>query len=166
MRLTRSFQQIPHSKVINSKDDDLSITKVGIGVALFDGHNILLGKRKGSHGAGEWALPGGHLEYGESFEATAIRELAEELGPDVKFGPLKVVSVINLTEYMPKHYVDIGMVANYIDGTPLIMEPDKCDGWHWVPIAEVFNGKYKVFATVQRIINAAVNDNGVIVYDA
>lgn len=143
-----------------------NITKVGIGVALIDGPNVLLGQRKGSHGAGEWALPGGHLEYGESFEATARRELAEELGADVKFDSLRVISVINLTEYMPKHYVDIGMVANYASGTPLVMEPEKCGGWHWVSFEEVFNGKYKVFATVERILSAYIDDLGVRVYDA
>lgn len=144
----------------------MSITKVGIGVALIDGPNVLLGERKGSHGAGQWAFPGGHLEYGESFEATAIRELAEELGPDVKFGPLRVVSIINLVEYMPKHYVDIGMVAEYRSGTPLIMEPDKCAGWHWVNMLEIFTDKYPVFATVKRILEAYVVDSGVKVYDA
>lgn len=145
----------------------MSITKVGIGVALIDGPNVLLGKRKGSHGAGEWALPGGHLDYMESFDATAKRELAEELGSDVKFGPLRVVSIINLTEYAPKHYIDIGMVAEYISGTPLIMEPEKCEGWHWVPIEDVFDGdKYKVFATVKRILSAYMNNEGVRVYDA
>jgi len=144
----------------------LSITKVGIGVALIDGPNVLLGQRKGSHGAGEWALPGGHLEYGESFEATARRELAEELGPDVKYGSLSVVSVINLLHYMPKHYIDIGMVAQYVNGTPFIMEPDKCDGWHWMSIDDVLNKKYKIFATVERMLIAYLTNEGVKVYDA
>ena len=41
--------------------------KVGIGVMVFKDGKVLMGKRKSSHGEGEWAWPGGHLEYMESF---------------------------------------------------------------------------------------------------
>jgi len=139
-----------------------NITKVGVGVALLDNQgNVLLGKRKGSHGAGEWALPGGHLEYGESFADTAMRELEEELGPDIKYNGLHVVSVINLLEYMPKHYVDIGMVAYYNGGTPKVMEPDKVETWEW---HSVYNLPSPMFSTVTRILNAA--SGGARFYDA
>ena len=41
--------------------------RVGIGViALNNQGKILLGKRKNAHGDGDWAPPGGHLEFGES----------------------------------------------------------------------------------------------------
>ena len=37
--------------------------RVGIGVMIFKDGKVLLGKRKASHGEGEWASPGGHLDY-------------------------------------------------------------------------------------------------------
>ena len=34
---------------------------VGIGVMILKDRNVLLGQRKGSHGAGDYAFPGGHI---------------------------------------------------------------------------------------------------------
>lgn len=58
--------------------------KVGIGVIVRKEGKVLLGKRKNSHGAGSWAFPGGHLEYGESWEECARREVKEETGIAIK----------------------------------------------------------------------------------
>ena len=55
---------------------------VGVGALVIDESTgcVLLGRRKGSHGAGTWALPGGWLEKGEELENAAVRELEEETG--------------------------------------------------------------------------------------
>jgi len=39
---------------------------------------VLLGKRKGSHGEGYWAFPGGHIEYNETIDSCVNREIKEE----------------------------------------------------------------------------------------
>jgi 8-oxo-dGTP diphosphatase len=49
--------------------------KVGVGIMILKNGKILLGKRKGSHGEGEFAFPGGHLEYMESFTKCAKKKL-------------------------------------------------------------------------------------------
>ncbi|WP_134596929.1 NUDIX domain-containing protein, partial [Pseudomonas aeruginosa] len=38
--------------------------QVGVGVLILRDGKVLLGRRKGSHGAGCWSAPGGHLELG------------------------------------------------------------------------------------------------------
>ena len=49
--------------------------KVGVGLYILNSnHQLLLGLRKSIHGNGTWCPPGGHLEYGESFEQAAVRE--------------------------------------------------------------------------------------------
>ena len=62
-----------------------SYPRVGVGVVLFcvQTGEILVGKRKGSHGSGQWALPGGALEWKETSSSCAKRELREETGIDL-----------------------------------------------------------------------------------
>lgn len=59
-----------------------AVVRVGVGCFVTDPVNnpgrILMGTRKGSHGAGKLALPGGHLDMNESWEACAAREAQEE----------------------------------------------------------------------------------------
>ncbi len=103
--------------------------KVGIGVMILKDGKVLLGKRKGSHGEGEYSFPGGHLEYMESFEDCARREIAEECGIEVK--NIRFQLLANVIKYAPKHYVHIGMIADYKSGKPKVLEPEKCESWDW-----------------------------------
>ncbi len=103
--------------------------KVGVGVMILKDGKVLLTKRKGSHGAGEYSFPGGHLEYMESFEDCARRETAEECGIEIK--NIKFLYVTNVKKYAPKHYIHIGVVAEWANGEPKIMEPDKAEEWKW-----------------------------------
>ena len=51
--------------------------RVGLAAIAIQEGKVLLGKRKGLIGDATWAPPGGHLEYGESVDACAARELLE-----------------------------------------------------------------------------------------
>jgi len=97
-------------------------------VVLKDG-KILLGKRLGAHGTGEYAGPGGHLEHLESFEQCARRETMEEAGIEIE--NVRFLCLSNLKKYAPKHYVDIGVVADWKSGEPQVLEPDKLESWGW-----------------------------------
>lgn len=102
--------------------------RVGVGVIVKKDGKILLGKRKGSIGSGLWSAVGGHLEYGETIEECALRELEEETGlraSSVRPGPW----TNNMID--GAHYVTIFVIVDEFDGEPQLLEPEKCEGWHW-----------------------------------
>ena len=103
--------------------------KVGIGVMIIRDGNVLLSWRKGSHGAGEWQFPGGHLEFEESFEQCAKREAKEEA--DIEIENIRFQFLANVKKYENKHYVHIGLMADYKAGKPKILEPEKSGEWGW-----------------------------------
>ena len=90
---------------------------------------VLIGKRKGSHGEGQWAWPGGHLEYMESFVDCAKREVREETG--IEINNVRFLRLMNLKKYAPRHYVDVGLIADWQSGEPRVMEPEKIEAWEW-----------------------------------
>ncbi len=119
-----------------NKDGKEKRPRVGIGVMILNKNNdVLLGLRQGSHGAGEWSFPGGHLEFGDTIFETAQRETKEETGLDVE--DFKLISVADEMRYIKsdgKHYLNISVKANYDGGEPRVCEPDKCVEWKWFNI--------------------------------
>lgn len=107
--------------------------RVGVGVMIQNEKGeVLLGLRQGSHGAGEWSFPGGHLEFGETVFETAKREVEEETGLEVD--EFNLISVFDEMRYMKtdgKHFLNIGVKAKYKGGEPKVMELDKCREWRW-----------------------------------
>jgi 8-oxo-dGTP diphosphatase len=104
------------------------IPRVGVAVCVIQNHALLLGRRKNAHGQGLWATPGGHLEYGESVEACALRELEEETGLRALDSELGTwVSHIG-PNY---HAITIAVFVTKIEGLLTLKEPHKCEGWNW-----------------------------------
>lgn len=108
--------------------------QVGVGVMIFKGQKVLLGKRRGSHGEGEYAFPGGHLEFRESFENCAVRETREETG--IEITDVKFLFAANILRYRGKHYVHIGMIAQWKGGEPKVLEPNKSESWGWYSLSK------------------------------
>lgn len=104
--------------------------QVGVAVIVVKNSKILLGKRRNSHGSGTWQFPGGHLEFGETIEDCAKRELFEETGltiRNIRSGPY--TNDIFKTER--KHYITLFVIAEYDSGVLTLKEPHKCEKWEW-----------------------------------
>ncbi|KAI9244041.1 NUDIX hydrolase domain-like protein [Phascolomyces articulosus] len=118
---------------------------VRVGVGCFIKHKdnnnnvkILIGQRKGSHGAGKWQLPGGHLEFNETFEDCARREVLEET--NLKIDNITFLTATNdIMVEDDKHYVTVFMQAMVQDPTELrVMEPHKLQGeWLWIDFKDI-----------------------------
>lgn len=103
--------------------------RVGIGVLVIRDGRVLIGERRGAHGAGAWALPGGALEPGETPEACAARELREETGlaaTHFSRGPW-----VDSTFPDAGRWITLFLVAHDAEGDPVVREPTKCAGWAW-----------------------------------
>lgn len=107
--------------------------RAGVAALVVRGGSILLLKRKGAHGSGTWAPPGGWMDFGERPEETAERETMEELG--IQVTALKPVGYTNdIFRVEGVHDICVWVLCEpaTFDAMPRIMEPDKCEDWMWV----------------------------------
>ena len=122
---------------------------VGVGVIVLRNGLVLLGERLGSHGSGTWAFPGGHLEFGETVEQCAAREVREETGlelQDIRTGPYSN----DLFASEQKHYVTLFVVSSSAEGEPEALEPTKCSRWQWFKWSELPTPLFQPLQTLVR----------------
>jgi 8-oxo-dGTP diphosphatase len=104
--------------------------QVGVAVIITQSGHVLLLKRKGSHGAGTWAPPGGHLEFGESLEECARRETFEETG--IVIDNVQFIAITNdVLAAEQKHYVTVWMEGDHASGDASAAYPDKVAEVTW-----------------------------------
>ena len=124
---------------------------------ILDGDRVLLIQRGQEPLKGEWSLPGGAVEIGETLEAALAREVREETSLDVVVGP--VVDVLDSirrdaggrAEY---HYIIIDYACRVRSGTPTSATrgTDAADV-RWVPLDEL--ERYRVTETAVAVIRKA-----------
>ena len=104
--------------------------RIGVGIIISKGGQVLLLRRKNVHGQGSWSTPGGHLDFGETPETCAIREAKEETGLDIQ--AVDFVAITNdLFEVENKHYITIWMKAECVSGAPSLNAPYESDALDW-----------------------------------
>jgi ADP-ribose pyrophosphatase YjhB (NUDIX family) len=92
---------------------------VGVGAVIMQAGQVVLVKRRFEPLAGQWSLPGGRLELGETLEAGLAREMLEETGLEIEVGP--VVDVFDRILLDPErkvryHYVLIDYLCRPVGG--------------------------------------------------
>ena len=115
---------------------------VGVGVMILKDGKILLGKRnedreKASsalNGAGTWTMPGGKLEFGETFEQAAKRETLEETG--IKLLSTEILC-LNQDIIETAHFITIGLLSENFEGEAKAMEPDVINDWQWFSLGDL-----------------------------
>ena len=94
---------------------------VGVGAVIVDAAaRVLLVKRRFEPLAGQWSLPGGAVDVGETLQACVIREVLEETGLEVEVGP--VIEVFDRIMHdadgrVQYHYVLVDYVCRPVGGT-------------------------------------------------
>lgn len=81
---------MPHSTPVRQP-------RVGVSVGVWRGGEVLLVERSGDPSGGLWSFPGGHLEWGESLEDAARREVFEETGLRITLAGIPLVHEVILS---------------------------------------------------------------------
>jgi 8-oxo-dGTP pyrophosphatase MutT (NUDIX family) len=119
-------------------------------LAVDDGGKILLQRRRDT---GQWALPMGKQELGETVTACAIRETKEETGIDVEIvGLLGIFSdpahIVAYTDGEVRQEYEVTLLARPVGGAPTIN--DEADDVRWSSRDEV--GVLDIHPTMTRQI--------------
>lgn len=113
---------------------------VAVFVFLIKNNKILLLQRQNTgYRDGDYDVPAGHLEDGESVSQAAIREAKEEACVEIEPKNLQFCHVMHRKTVGDggRVYIDFFFIAHKWFGVPKIGEPAKCSDLRWVPINEL-----------------------------
>lgn len=129
---------------------------VGVGVVVLHQDRVLLVRRGKPPRLGQWSLPGGVQELGETVHEAGRREVREETGLEIEiFGLIDVFDSVQRDEAgrVRFHYTLIDLAAHWRSGVPLAGD-DAADA-AWMPLAEI--GALGLWSETERAIRTAAH---------
>ncbi len=111
---------------------------VGVGVVVYRDDQVLLIRRGKPPRIGQWSLPGGVQELGETVREAAHREVREETGVEIELlGLVDVVDSVRRDDAgrVRFHYTLVDMAAEWRAGG--LRAGDDAIGAEWVPLNEI-----------------------------
>jgi 8-oxo-dGTP diphosphatase len=129
---------------------------VGVGAVILDAGRVLLIKRAHEPLKGEWSLPGGAVDAGETLEASVAREVFEETGLEVSVGP--VVEVLDSIRHdadgrVEYHFVIVDYLCRVLAGTAAAGS-DAAE-LEWTSVTDL--ERYQLTDVAVRVIAKAAN---------
>lgn len=125
---------------------------IGVGAVIFQNDAVLLVKRKNPPYQGQWAIPGGKVQLGETLQQAAEREILEETG--IKIKAEQSIYSFELIEKDEQgnvlfHYVIIDLAGRYVSGN--ITASDDAIEAKWVTNEEAL--KLNVNQTTKQLLS-------------
>jgi ADP-ribose pyrophosphatase YjhB (NUDIX family) len=125
---------------------------VGVGVVVLKGNEVLLIRRGRPPKQGEWSIPGGRQEFGETVRETALREVMEETG--ITAGNLRLLDVVDLVRPDGSgHWTLVDFAADWVAGEPVA--GDDAAAARWFAGADI--DTLGLWSETVRIIRAALS---------
>jgi ADP-ribose pyrophosphatase YjhB (NUDIX family) len=130
--------------------------------AVIRGDEILLVCRGHAPNAGRWALPGGKIEFGESVETAALRELFEET--QVRAEALQVFTAFDVFDHnergeLRQHYILIAVLCRWVSGNP--QAGDDARDARWFQIQKLASAGLPLTAGLTEIVQQAAALNAI-----
>lgn len=116
--------------------------RIGTGVLVHKDGKVLLAQRKGGAEDGSWCFPGGKLEWFETWQDSAAREVLEETG--VEIANVRLAAATNdIYQDEGSHYVTLCIVAEWKSGEAMVTEPEKFYAVDWFPLDQLPQPLYR-----------------------